>query len=217
MKKALFFCTAAVMGLSVLSCSKDDNPGKDSDLVINNYQVISLSEGKEYAKDVYTPTYDAQGRVVKTLFESYTFRKGNNLGKVEIRDFDYETSTASATDCWYVTEEGKLDVFGPDTYTLKFGDGNKLLKYANSDCSYDYTYNGDYLSSSAVTFTGDNPIVKNYTWSGGDLVSMVEEEIKAGSGTYNVNITYGKEANPFVKTIDPLLAIFSSMMSSHLG
>ena len=60
MKKALFFCATAVMGLSVLSCCKDDIPGNEPGFVINNCQLIRISAGKEYAKDVYTPTYDAQ-------------------------------------------------------------------------------------------------------------------------------------------------------------
>ena len=217
MKKTLFFCTIAFMGLSVWSCSKDDdNPVKDSGLVISSYQVISISGGKEYAKDVYTPMYDAQGRVVKTVYEVYSFPKGEyNLLTVEIRDFDYATSTAYATDCWEIITPGQLEVTGPDKLALKFGDGLKLLKVTDPDRTLDYTYNGDYLSSYSVTFTGNSPIVKHYTWSGGDLVNMMEEEITAGSGPYNINVTYGKEANPFVNTIDPLLAIHSSMLPEY--
>ena len=210
MKKVLFLCVAAVMGLSVLSCSKDDIPGKDSGLVISNYQLISISGGREYAKEVYTPTYDAQGRVVKTVSETYTFRDGEpRLLRVEIRDFDYESSTVSATDCWEIASPGKLDVMGPDKYMLQFGDGLKLLKVTEPDRTMDYTYDGDYLSSYAVSFTDDTPFMRNYSWSGGDLVSMVEEE---GSGSYHVSVAYGKEANPFVNTIDPLLPIYSNML-----
>ena len=207
MKKALFFCTIAVMGLFVLSCNKDDISSDESDSVISSYQVISISGGREYAKEVFTPTYDAQGRVVKTVSETYTFHDGETrLLRVEIRDFDYESSTVSATDCWEIASPGKLEVMGPDKYMLQFGDGLKLLKVTEPDRTMDYTYDGDYLSSYAVSFMDDTPFVINYTWSGGDLVLATDSDM------YHIQVTYGKEANPFVNTIDPLHAICLSMI-----
>ena len=199
------------MGLSVLSCSKDDNAGKDSGFVINNYQLITLSNSKAYSKDVYTPTYDSRGRVVKSVYETYSSAKGKNeLLTVEIRDFDYKTSTAYATYCMEILTPGALYVTGPDTLSLKFGDGLKLKKATKPDYSYDYTYDGDHLESYSVAIAENDPTVRKYIWSGGDLASMLGENGKA-----QFNVTYGEEANPFVNTIDPLLAIYSSIIPDY--
>ena len=100
MKKVVLFAFA-LLSLTVVSCTKDDTTTDSSASVVRSYQVLNLSGGKAYAKDVVTPTYGPDGRVIKTVYEMYTLKDGKaTLKQVELMDFDYSASVAYATRCW---------------------------------------------------------------------------------------------------------------------
>ena len=108
MKKVLLFASA-LLSLTIISCTKDYTTTDSSASVVRSYQVLNLSGGKAYAKDVVTPTYGPDGRVIKTVYEMYTLKDGKaTLKQVELMDFDYSASVAYATRCWELMTPGAL-------------------------------------------------------------------------------------------------------------
>ena len=208
MKKVLLFASA-LLSLTVISCTKDDTTTDSSASVVRSYQVLNLSGGKAYAKDVVTPTYGPDGRVIKTVYEMYTLKDGKStLKQVELMDFDYSASVAYATRCWELMTPGALSVVGPYNYTLEFDGGGNLTKAIEGDYTKYLAYNGDRLASYRVT--GPNTDLTNeYTWSGGDLVELNQS---SEIGPYKVTVTYGKESNPFADKVDPILYIYESIL-----
>ena len=211
MKKILYLASALLV-LSVMSCTKDDGAPDGSANMIRSYQVLCLSEGKVYAKDVYTPTFGPDGRIVKIVYEMYTISGDKaKLGRVNIMDFDYEASAAYATNCWEIMTPGDLSVIGPYKYSLEFDGGGKMKKVIENINTNYFAYDGDYLTSFKVT-DQSTEIVNEYTWSGGDLVRMFQN---TEYGPYNLTVTYGKELNPFSDTVDPIFAIYSSSLPAY--
>ncbi|MBQ6015576.1 MAG: hypothetical protein IJL22_04665 [Bacteroidales bacterium] len=211
MKKVILFASA-LLSLTVFSCTKDDTTTDSSASVVRSYQVLTLSGGKAYAKDVVTPTYGPDGRVIKTVYEMYTLKDGKaTLKQVELMDFDYSASVAYATRCWELMTPGALSVTGPYNYTLEFDGGGNLTKAIEGDYTKYLAYNGDRLASYKVTGPKTD-LTNEYTWSGGDLVELNQS---SEIGPYKVTVTYGKESNPFADKVDPILYIYESILPDY--
>jgi len=201
MKNYLLLFSLSAMALAAVSCVKD-NDAKVEAPVVKGYKVLY-----EYAVnthyDLISVTYDSKGRVVE--FDNSSFEEDGNVKKqrrLDNKKFTYNDASFSAdmvNTYGYVIFSDEMEISDPEYFKLGFDGSWNLLSVAGDGFSSTFTYNGGYLVKEEFAFEDYYSHVNEYTWKDGDLVCMEQDG-------YKVTLEYGKEANPFTGSVDPVLA-----------
>lgn len=221
MKKLFHILTTVAAVLFVASCDKDDPTPDGGNGVLKSYERAVMMSGEVHFRYVYTPTWNAEGKLTSVKMEHYENPMNWETGKTE-GEFLAERSTTTytwnnsaytaelrETNEWHDTDNDTWTPGNGHTASLKFDQNWRVTEVRKnySDGStgvFTYTYSGDHLASWQ---SGDT---NTYTWKDGDMVAIAREG-------YSASVTYLDEANPFADSVDPIIAFFDDCYALGLA
>lgn len=154
---------AIVMGVSLASCSKDDNPNGSEDFS-NEKKLVKIVAKDENGGDleVFTFKYDNNGKLIQSTgsFDHREYSWNSNYtwsDNVIMIDGDYAIAL----------EDGRIKS-NSDNETFTYNDSNRLTKYVGKYDTATITWAGDKIKTissyvgSNLSFTYGEPLKKGY-------------------------------------------------------
>jgi hypothetical protein len=153
-----------------LSCSKDIDD--EIQKTVKTCKVIELVDGTERA----FLTYDTKDRVIKI---NNTTANSSNFGT-----YNYQSDKIIVT-------------WGTDVKTYLLNSAGLIYKFTDGEDTYEYSYNTDGYLIKVTQKNSRDPkflIIRNLSYTNGNLTSIIREPSSNVSGSYGITITYQSDA-----------------------
>ena len=205
MKKLIL--TIAAIAFCLTACNKEDKDNTAVSGVIDHIEFLRYDEGEAagaHSKVVYIPTFDAQGRLIRSVEQWYFAdhetgaMAANQYYQTDIIYDDvkhtirYENGGGfwdygATTPGWSVVEIGESE-------TMPCNDNGFITSWRKD--TYTLAYKGDYLDVFESDLGNDYWWNKTtYIWEDGDLQKMHRKNNREEGDIYV--FTYTKDLNPF--------------------
>ena len=188
--KKIILLSLAVFSLTLWSCEKqnsDDNTPDEKTTEVKSWENAMIVGGQVHFKYVYTPTFDASGRITGVNTEHY---EGTALVEKIAETYSWnasaKTGSLKGTDTWY-DDGGSTNTYSQD---FKLDDDLNILSMTSSGYTSNYQYQNGYM----VLYVEQRETLE---WKDGDLASIT-------SNFNRKTFKYSSDKNPFADSVDPV-------------
>lgn len=206
MKQIFMLLMVAMYATMFTACSDDDNDvtrGANGEKLVSKIVYTHKEENGDTWKEVYTFSYDRQGRIIK------------ETGDTE--EEDYYTSTYTYTDEKIVCHTEGVDRYDNEPYTNEITymlNSDGLIVYSKELEAVTFTYKDGKL----ITTKGETSYMNNkITWKDNNIISVNNEE--QGISTYKYTDKTSKANINLFKTVQDINLFLSNrygIMSNNL-